>query len=780
MPLTGPIRLPLSWAYNPRSASSTRDPQRLNVMDEQANGATYTLKRPGMSFSSALGAGTAQGLTNYNNSFYAVIDDNFTSVVTNANTGTSGATFTAATTPPWGVREHFVGLSFKERLWVIGGQTYPDVWSTMDGIRWTQTNVSGASSRVSFPGVVFGNAMWIMGGFNTDVQLYTADIWTTENGADWTLANENQNGQAPWGGALGGGRGNMAVACSSSIMCLSGGIYSSDGTPGSAVAANDVWQSPSGVYWIQANGNCPWSPRYDHSMLYFDNKWWIFGGRNGGGAFFNDVWSSPDGVNWTEATPTAFASGRSGIAACVYNGKMWAIGGVDGSTYYDSVYSSSDGATWTLVSSAATPGHQGAVAVVYYSNLSVSPYRYPTIWLLGGITTGGTLTNDVYYGALDTALSVSVALSPSTAGQRYQFNSFQNGSRLLIKNQSNLWVYDSGGITVVDDDGYPSTTVPGLVVLGGAAYVMDPSGLIYESALDNPYSWPALNVLGADYEDDPGVALMKYLNYVVAFGTFTTQVFYDAGLATGSTLKPYLNANMKVGAAGANTIAAIGTTLAWIGQTREGTRQALMFSGLTPQPFSTPAIDKLLTAADPAVLSAFAFSASGHTFYILNGTNLPGSVALVYDFTTKNWYEWNTTSFAYFDFFAAADMASQSTYLLHPTNGNVYSAGAELYDDAGVAFDAKMQTAPVDGANKRIKFWGRLDVVGDQNPATLSIAYSDDDGQTFTAYRTVDMSTQRPALFRNGASRRRIFRVVQTDSNPMRLEALEQQFENGT
>jgi len=341
-------------------------------------------------------------------------------------------------------------------------------------------------------------------------------------------------------------------------------------------------------------------------------------------------------------------------------------------------------------------------------------------------------------------------------------------------------VYDSGSITVITEAGYPTTTVPGIVVLGGSAYVMDPSGLIYSCALDNPYYWPALNVLGADYEDDAGVCLVKYLNYVVAFGTYTTQVFYDAGLATGSPLRPYLNANMKVGCANANTVCQVGTTVAWVGQTQQGSRQVFVFEGLVPKAISVAAIDKMLTSqTSPANMRALTFSANGHIFYVLN-SGQSNSNALVYDFTEKEWYEWEQTSFGGFNYFAAAELTSTSTYLLHPSNGIVYQTGLDLYTDDGTNFTVYLRTGTFDAETRRNKFWGRLDIVGDQNTGTPGIAFSDDDGQTYSAYRTVNMNSARPALFRNGASRYRIFVYFQEDANPMRIERLEQQFEIGT
>ena len=102
-----------------------------------------------------------------------------------------------------------------------------------------------------------------------------------------------------------------------------------------------------------------------------------------------------------------------------------------------------------------------------------------------------------------------------------------------------------------------------------------------------------------------------------------------------------------------------------------------------------------------------------------------------------------------------------------------------FYSDNGVPFQVYLRTGEFDAGNNRRKFFGRLDVIGDKNVGTPTISWTDDDYQTFTTGRTVDMNTNRPALFRCGSARRRAFVYDQTDTNPIRVEALEQQYEQG-
>jgi len=124
-------------------------------------------------------------------------------------------------------------------------------------------------------------------------------------------------------------------------------------------------------------------------------------------------------------------------------------------------------------------------------------------------------------------------------------------------------------------------------------------------------------------------------------------------------------------------------------------------------------------------------------------------------------------------------MEQDEEYLLGRNDGKIYGVSFSLFNDDGTTFPVQLTTQRVDGGNNRNKFWGQTVVIGDKHTGTPSLSWSDDDYASFSTARTVDMNTERPCLYRNGASRRRIFRYDQTDSNAMRLEAVEIDFEQG-
>ena len=61
----------------------------------------------------------------------------------------------------------------------------------------------------------------------------------------------------------------------------------------------------------------------------------------------------------------------------------------------------------------------------------------------------------------------------------------------------------------------------------------------------------------------------------------------------------------------------------------------------------------------------------------------------------------------------------------------------------------------------------------------MKIRHTDDDYQTWSNYRTVDLSKPRAQLYQSGAARRRAWEFLITDPVPVRLDAAEVDFEIG-
>ncbi|MDD2716857.1 MAG: Ig-like domain-containing protein, partial [Candidatus Wallbacteria bacterium] len=212
-------------------------------------------------------------------------------------------------------------LVFNNKMWVIGGNSSAggckrDVWSSVDGVTWTQaTAAAGFSARYGLMSAVFDHKMWVIGGTDSST-LRTNDVWFSTDGAVWTRATA---------AAAFSARALETVVVFADKMWVIGGIDDDDNKK------NDVWFSTDGKTWTNATTNAAFTARYRHRSEVFENKMWVIGGNLGYSDYQNDVWSSADGITWVQAAAAEF-SPRNGHTSLVFDNKIWVIGGSD--SYY--------------------------------------------------------------------------------------------------------------------------------------------------------------------------------------------------------------------------------------------------------------------------------------------------------------------------------------------------------------------------------------------------------------------------------------------------------------
>ena len=102
-----------------------------------------------------------------------------------------------------------------------------------------------------------------------------------------------------------------------------------------------------------------------------------------------------------------------------------------------------------------------------------------------------------------------------------------------------------------------------------------------------------------------------------------------------------------------------------------------------------------------------------------------------------------------------------------------------VYNDAGAPIYYRIVTDIIDGGTTKRKFFQRVEIVGDKVPATMNIRHSDNDYQSYSPYRAVNLDKIRPQIYQTGAARRRSWEFLCTDNQPLRLQAAEVDFDIG-
>lgn len=387
-----------------------------------------------------------------------------------------------------------------------------------------------------------------------------------------------------------------------------------------------------------------------------------------------------------------------------------------------------------------------------------------------------------------------IATGLDNAGGVYSFSSnmganpdlvFQNG------NQGYAWndTFGLAGPLHTLSPSYPQYTVKGLSYLDGTMYVCQhffgtsiTPAVIWGSGINDvrtPGIWDPLNFITAQITPDSGVYLAKQLVYVVCMKEWSTEVFFDAGNATGSPLQNATNAKLNYGCASADSVQSINEVLLWISTNRSASNQIVLFDKLQMRVVSTKAIDRLLNQIDLTTVYSWQIKLNGHSFYVLTVKN--ANLTLAYDIDQEMWSQWTDASGNYVPIVASTRDGAGNHILQHETNGNLYFGSSLYTTDNGALIPITVITPEFDANTRRRKQLGAMFFVGDQvSGSSLGVSVSDDNYQTWSQIRTVDLGQKLPTLPQCGTFHKRAFKFTKNDSAAWRLSAVELQYDIGT
>ncbi len=290
----------------------------------------------------------------------------------------------------WSPRDSQGEVVYGNYMWIFGGwhDSYEapprDVWRSENGVEWEQVTDNAPWIHSDLPmSITFNNKMWIMGGwYNGRLEGRSASnaVWSSQNGKDWTLVTHG----AAW-----------SPRCAAAVISFKGKMWILGGTSeyyygGDASLLNDVWCSQDGESWTLMTDSAGWSPRAYHQAAVLNDKIYIMGGGNYDPEHwcYNDVWSSSDGITWELETEHAPWHKRIWFSSVTYRDHIWVLGGWSGNPYknWDDVWYSSNGKDWKefkLEGSKWKERHEHAVFVFQ-----------DKLWIAGGMIP--PLTNDVW------------------------------------------------------------------------------------------------------------------------------------------------------------------------------------------------------------------------------------------------------------------------------------------------------------------------------------------------------------------------------------------------
>ena len=261
----------------------------------------------------------------------------------------------------WSGRRGHQALSHNGRLYVLGGYFGPlnDVWSSADGKNWLrETDDAGWARRFAHQALSHNGHLYVLGGYYySGGYYYNNDVWFSADGKNWERKTDN----AGWSKRS----DHQALSHNGRLYVLGGYDFS-----GGAYYYNDVWSSVDGKNWSLETDDAGWAGRFGHQALSHNGRLYVLGGYDNNNNNLNDVWSSADGKNWLRETDDAGWAQRSDHQALSHNGRLYVSGGwyYTSLNYYNDVWSSADGKEWTLITlSADWSGRYDHQAVVFPS-----------------------------------------------------------------------------------------------------------------------------------------------------------------------------------------------------------------------------------------------------------------------------------------------------------------------------------------------------------------------------------------------------------------------------
>ncbi|MFQ3227880.1 MAG: hypothetical protein ACI8RW_001270 [Porticoccaceae bacterium] len=327
-------------------------------------------------------------------------------------------------------RQAYSQIVFNNRAWIVGGtvngQYMNDVWVTDDGLDWNQVVVSAPFSGISRANlVVNGDRLYLIGG-RLEAGRYSKQVWSTSNGIDWRL----ETSSAPFKD-----RSSSVVESLNDRMFLIAGTER-DSTGQFVGNLRDVWSSADGKNWTLETNTAQFGLRRAHRSIVANGRIYVYGGSgkigtNLGDKTYNDIWSSANGRDWLLEKENLPYGARDIHSVVEFDNKYWLVAGrraiqndadrdnsnqrfdIDRTVAQeDDVWVSSDALTWNIVDKATIiPTSESVDAINFNNRIWVGRLGSSTRWsaryghvvgqpdgeisITGAPLTGGVLTSDI-------------------------------------------------------------------------------------------------------------------------------------------------------------------------------------------------------------------------------------------------------------------------------------------------------------------------------------------------------------------------------------------------
>ncbi len=386
---------------------------------------------------------------------------------------------------------------------------------------------------------------------------------------------------------------------------------------------------------------------------------------------------------------------------------------------------------------------------------------------------------DVVVASTGAAITVLINVFTTTTGE-VGFTEFYYDDttvKVVTTDGTTLSTIDTSNVVVASTS--PDIPVPHLphpLFLDGYLFIAKANTAdIYNSNLNDPLLYTAGDFISAEMAADKILRIAKLNNYLVALGSSTIQYYYDAANATGSPLAVNDTPVKNIGYVGG--LVNFKNQIYFVGSASLATPSIFVLEDFKVSEISDAVWRRYIKQISdiPGTTRGSIVSFAGHEFYVLTASTLTYG----YDLETKKWHRFAYKAQANFPIQDAVEinhstLGRTSIFFLSGV-ASLLLFNPSVFQDSGTNFTCRVTTDNDFFDTLQRKTVGRLLVHADRpsTDADLSISVSDDDYQTFSTARTVNLNQSWPVLHRYGQFRRRAHKLELTANVPMRLYKLE-------
>lgn len=364
----------------------------------------------------------------------------------------------------------------------------------------------------------------------------------------------------------------------------------------------------------------------------------------------------------------------------------------------------------------------------------------------------------------------------------------------------------NSGTLIVDAD-FPGGAIGNFVFKDGYLFVMTAGGRLYNSDLNSRTAWTSTSFLSTPQLAE-GSSLALYNNKICAF-SFSYITFYEnIGNATGSPLQEVQDlridgyglaghlASNTSGEYASHRVFEANNTVFWVNNPNLSSGPGVyMMDGFKPRKISSPDVDHDLgrvTYSSVRILGIAEFFGSNHLF-ISTGDQATDYI-WAYCIDTGLWSTWESALFATCPAIfnnpenttgsvavsaRTKEVLIYSGTSIHKFSSETFLSTDRVFTDNSATMTMTIQTGALDFGTNNKKRLNSIRLIGNdpRESSVCGISWSDDDGQTWSTARNVDMNDLDPKLNTCGTFRRRQFRITNSTNAPCELESMELNYE---